>query len=62
MAIAGITNKSIEDYFADAARQFVPQNRMLDPSEPGALATFLCREEARGITGEALRISAGSHW
>ena len=40
----------------------VPQKRMPDPDEPGAYAAYLCTEAARGITGEALRISGGSTW
>jgi len=62
MAIAGITDMSIEEYFAQAARKFVPQNRMIRPEEPAALVAYLCRDEALGITGETLRMSAGSHW
>ena len=34
----------------------------LEPDEVGALVAYLCSEDARGLTGEALRISAGSQW
>ena len=40
----------------------VPQRRFIEPDELGALAAFLCREEARGITMEDLRLSAGALW
>ena len=62
MEIAGIKGMSVEAYWTEMTAKSVPQNRMIDPSEPGALAAYLCRDEARGITGEALRISAGSSW
>jgi NAD(P)-dependent dehydrogenase (short-subunit alcohol dehydrogenase family) len=39
-----------------------PQQRMIQPEEIGALAAFLCREEAFGITMQDLTISAGSLW
>lgn len=62
MAIAGIEGMSVEEYWVEQTRIHVPQNRMMDPSEPGGYAAWLCLEEARGITGEVLRISAGSSW
>ena len=39
-----------------------PQNRFLQPSEIGALAAFLCRDEAFGISMENVTISAGALW
>ena len=62
MVIAGIQGMAIEDYWAEQTRRHVPQNRMMDPSEPGGYAVWLCLDEARGITGEVLRIAAGSSW
>jgi len=62
MKIAGIEGRSIEEYWADQTAIHVPQNRMMDPSEPGGYAAWLCTDEARGIAGEVLRISAGSSW
>ncbi len=49
------------EYIADV-RAANPQGRLVDPSEIGALALFLCRDEALGITMENLTISAGSLW
>jgi NAD(P)-dependent dehydrogenase (short-subunit alcohol dehydrogenase family) len=39
-----------------------PQHRMIQPIEIGALAAYLCREEAFGITGQDLTVSGGSLW
>ncbi len=50
-----------EEYIADV-KAANPQGRLIDPSEIGALAVFLCRDEAAGITMEDLRVSAGSLW
>jgi NAD(P)-dependent dehydrogenase (short-subunit alcohol dehydrogenase family) len=50
-----------QDIVADAIADN-PQKRMIDPREIGALAAFLCREEAFGITGQDLTVSGGSIW
>lgn len=39
-----------------------PQGRLIQPGEIGAMAAFLCREEAFGVTGQDLTISGGSLW
>jgi NAD(P)-dependent dehydrogenase (short-subunit alcohol dehydrogenase family) len=39
-----------------------PQHRLIQTKEIGALAAFLCKEEAFGITGQDLTISGGSLW
>ncbi|MGQ0848682.1 MAG: SDR family NAD(P)-dependent oxidoreductase [Actinomycetota bacterium] len=54
-------HRSGEDYMADV-RKANPQGRLIEPSEVGALALFLCTEGAKGITMEDLRVSAGSLW
>lgn len=48
-------------YIADV-KEANPQGRLVQPSEIGALATFLCRDEALGITMQDLTVSAGSLW
>jgi len=48
-------------YIADA-RAANPQHRLIQPSEIGALACFLCREEAAGLTMQDLTVSGGSLW
>jgi 3-hydroxybutyrate dehydrogenase len=37
----------------------IPQHRMLDPHEIATLARFLASDEARGITGQSINVSAG---
>jgi 3-hydroxybutyrate dehydrogenase len=39
-----------------------PQKRMIEPREIGALAAFLCSQDALGITGQDLTVSGGSLW
>ena len=39
-----------------------PQRRLVQPAELGALAAFLCRDEALGITMEDIQINAGALW
>jgi 3-hydroxybutyrate dehydrogenase len=39
-----------------------PQKRIIEPREIGALAAFLCKEDAFGITGQDLTVSGGSIW
>ncbi len=50
----------------DSAREEVqadnPQGRLIHPTEVGALALYLCREEAFGMTMQDLTLSAGSLW
>lgn len=37
----------------------VPQHRLIEPEEVASLITFLCTDEARGITGQAINICGG---
>ena len=53
--------RSGEAYIADA-RAANPQNRLIQPAEIGALACFLCRDEAAGLTMQDLTVSGGSLW
>jgi len=39
-----------------------PQGRLIEPGEIGALARYLCSDEAAGITMQDLTVSAGSLW
>ncbi len=39
-----------------------PQKRLIEPREIAALALFLCRDEARGITGEDIVVAGGAPW
>ncbi|HEX2429179.1 MAG TPA: SDR family oxidoreductase, partial [Aestuariivirgaceae bacterium] len=60
IAIAGL-DISVEEYRRRVAED-LPQKRFLDPDEVAALIAFLCRDEALGITAEAITIAMGSHW
>lgn len=48
-------------YIADV-KEANPQGRLIDPSEVAALALYLCRDEAQGMTMQDLTLSAGSLW
>ncbi len=52
---------TVEENFARIAAA-MPQKRLIEPEEIAALAVFLCREEARGLTMEDLTVSAGALW
>ena len=60
IAIAGL-DITVEDYRRRVAED-LPQKRFLDPDEVAALIGSLCRDEAFGITAEAITIAMGSHW
>ncbi len=53
--------RSGDAHIADVKGQN-PQKRLVQPTEIGALAAFLCRDEAFGITMQDLTVSAGSLW
>jgi len=42
-----------------ALERLNPQNRLTRPDEVAAMAAFLCRQEAEGITGQSLIIAGG---
>lgn len=54
-------NRKGAEYIADVEAAN-PQGRLIQPSEVGALALFLCRDEALGMTMQDLTLSAGSLW
>jgi NAD(P)-dependent dehydrogenase (short-subunit alcohol dehydrogenase family) len=39
-----------------------PQQRLVQPHELGALAAFLCHDDALGITMEDIQVNAGNQW
>ncbi len=57
----GITTKSAEARIAEIAQTY-PQKRIIEPEEIGAVAAFLCREEAKGVTMEDITVAGGSLW
>ncbi|MFO1056182.1 MAG: SDR family oxidoreductase [Dongiaceae bacterium] len=60
MRIDGV-EMSLEDYRRKVA-ETIPQKRWIDPDEIGALAAFLCRDDAFGVTGQDLTVAGGSSW
>lgn len=52
---------TIEENFERIANG-VPQKRLIQPREIAALAVFLCRDDALGLTMEDITLSAGAHW
>lgn len=53
--------RSAEDMWEET-RQRNPQQRVVQVGELAAMAAFLCRDEAAGITMEDIQISAGAFW
>ncbi len=54
-------SRSGGEYIADV-EVANPQGRLIAPSEIGALALFLCRDQALGLTMQDFTVSAGSLW
>ena len=52
------TGRSEEQALAEFTRAN-PQGRLIEPAEVAALALWLCGEQARSITGQALSVSGG---
>ena len=52
---------SVEQAYAEVIAE-QPQRRLVQPRELGALAAFLCRDEALGITMEDIQLNAGAFW
>lgn len=50
------------DKYIEDVKAGNPQGRLVQPSEIGGLAAFLCSDEAVGITMQDLSITAGSLW
>lgn len=52
---------SVEQEIANLVSQ-QPQQRLVQPREVGALAAFLCHDDAVGITMEDIQLNAGALW
>jgi NAD(P)-dependent dehydrogenase (short-subunit alcohol dehydrogenase family) len=52
---------SIEENFALIAED-MPQKRLITVEEIAAMALYLCRDEARGLTMEDIDVSGGALW
>jgi 3-hydroxybutyrate dehydrogenase len=57
--LAKMNNTSVEAALNEVYLKQIPQKRMLDPSEIATMARFLASNDARGITGQAINVSAG---
>ena len=57
--LAAMRGMARDDVLAQVYLPSIPQQRMLDPQEIAAMARYLASEEARGITGQAINVSAG---
>ena len=55
------TEQTVQEYMNEV-RNSNPQKRIIQPSEIAALASFLCTEQAKGITMQDLTVSGGSLW
>ncbi len=55
------SGRSVDEQIAAIIEQ-QPQKRLVQPHELGALAAFLCRDEALGITMEDIQLNAGALW
>jgi NAD(P)-dependent dehydrogenase (short-subunit alcohol dehydrogenase family) len=53
--------RSEEAFIADIVAGY-PQKRIIQPREIGALAAFLCHDDALGLTMEDITVAAGSLW
>jgi NAD(P)-dependent dehydrogenase (short-subunit alcohol dehydrogenase family) len=51
-----------EQAFRARILEGIPQKRFIQPSEIGAVAAFLCRDDALAITMQDLTVSAGTLW
>lgn len=57
-AIAAQTGRSAAAS-REALERLNPQNRLTDAQEVAAMVAYLCRDEAHGVTGQALVVSGG---
>jgi 3-hydroxybutyrate dehydrogenase len=50
------------DEYRKMVAETTPQKRWIEASEIGAVAAFLCQDEAFGITAQDLTVAGGSPW
>jgi len=60
--IAEVQEQRAGEAYVEEARAANPQQRLIQPEEIGALACYLCRDEAVGMTMQDLVVSGGSLW
>lgn len=54
-----LEGKTTEEAFMEAARASIPLGRPQTPEDMGALAAFLCSEDAKNITGQSIQVDGG---
>jgi 3-hydroxybutyrate dehydrogenase len=57
--LAAVRGVSSDDALDTLFLGRIPQHRLIEPSEIAAMARFLASDEARGITGQSINVSAG---
>ncbi|HEY8447714.1 MAG TPA: 3-hydroxybutyrate dehydrogenase [Thermomicrobiales bacterium] len=57
--LAAVHGVAEEEVLERVVLPAIPQRRLIDPAEVAAMVRFLASEEARGITGQAINVSAG---
>ncbi|MBT3995762.1 MAG: SDR family oxidoreductase, partial [Chloroflexi bacterium] len=54
-----VVGKDKHDVVMGALKEVIPMGRPQEPSDIGALVTFLASEEARNITGQTIQCDGG---
>ena len=57
--LAAVRGLSSENALDTLFLSRIPQQRLIDPSEIAAMARYLASDDARGITGQSINVSAG---
>jgi 3-hydroxybutyrate dehydrogenase len=57
----GGTDQTLEDY-NKAWKASLPQGRLIDASEIGVVAAFLCRPDAHGVSGADITVAGAAVW
>jgi 3-hydroxybutyrate dehydrogenase len=57
--LAAMHGLTTEEALDQIYLQLIPQKRMLDPNEVATMVRYLASDEGRGITGQAINVSAG---
>jgi NAD(P)-dependent dehydrogenase (short-subunit alcohol dehydrogenase family) len=53
---------TVEDYWQQTIKTMYPMGRITEPEEQAHLMLYLASEEAAGLTGQAIALTAGSQW
>jgi hypothetical protein len=53
---------SVEAYWQQTIKNLYPMGRITEAEEQAQLMLYLASEEAGGLTGQAIALTAGSQW